>query len=138
MSVRGDFNQKVVDEFRANAGKVGGPFAGRPMMILTTTGAKSGKPRVAPLVYTTDGDDYVIIASKGGSPTNPDWYYNLVANPVATVEVGSETFQVRAREVKGSERRRLYDAQAKLMPAFKDYEAKTTREIPVLVLERIG
>lgn len=138
MSVRGDFNQKVVDEFRANAGKVGGPFAGRPMMILTTTGAKSGKPRVVPLVYTTDGDNYIIIASKGGAPTNPDWYYNLVANPVATVEVGRETFQVRAREVKGSERRRLFDAQAELMPGFKDYEQKTTREIPVFVLERIG
>lgn len=138
MSVRADFNQKVIEEFRANGGKVGRYFAGRPMMLLTTIGAKSGLPRTHPLVYTMDGESYVIIASKGGAPTNPDWYHNLLANPVATVEVGVETFQVRARLARGSERRRLYDAQAALMPAFADYEAKTTREIPVFVLERVG
>jgi deazaflavin-dependent oxidoreductase (nitroreductase family) len=135
MSSNNDFNSQVVDEFRANAGKVGGYFEGRPMMILTTTGARSGQPRVHPLVYTTDGDDYVIIASKGGGPANPDWYHNLLANPVATVEVGTKTFEVRARLTEGAERRRLYDAQAAIMPGFAEYETKTTREIPLFVLE---
>lgn len=138
MSSNNDFNRQVVEEFRANGGKVGGYFEGRPMMILTTTGAKSGQPRVHPLVCTTDGDGYVIIASKGGAPTNPAWYHNLLANPVATAEVGTETFQVRARLTGGAERRKLYDAQAELMPAFADYEKKTTREIPLFVLERVG
>lgn len=138
MSSENDFNTNVVNEFRANGGNVGGYFEGNPMMILTTTGAKSGQPRVHPLVYTTAGDDYVIIASKGGASTNPDWYFNLVANPVATVEVGTETFQVRARLAEGAERRRLYDAQAARMPGFAEYEQKTTREIPLFVLSRIG
>ena len=137
MSSNNDFNSNVVDEFRANGGKVGGYFEGRPMMILTTIGAKSGQPRVHPLVYT-NSDAYVIIASKGGGPTNPDWYHNLLANPVATVEVGSEAFQVRARLTEGTERRRLYDAQAAIMPGFAEYETKTTREIPLFVLERVG
>ncbi len=91
-----DWNQQVIAEFRANAGKVGGMFEGAPMMLLTTTGAKSGQSRVAPLVYTTDNDRYVIIASKGGAPTNPDWFHNLRANPEVTVEVGTETFNARA------------------------------------------
>jgi deazaflavin-dependent oxidoreductase (nitroreductase family) len=137
VSSNSDFNSNVVDEFRANGGKVGGYFEGRPMMILTSIGAKSGKQRVHPLVYTTDGDDYVIIASKGGADTNPDWYHNLLANPVATVEVGTERFQVRSRLTAGAERRRLYDAQSALMPGFAEYEQKTTREIPLFVLSRI-
>lgn len=136
MADRNDFNQNLIDEFRANGGKVGGMFADRPMMILTTTGAKSGQPRTIPLVYTTDGNRYVIIASKGGAPTNPDWYYNLLANPAATVEVGTETFPAQASVASGAERERLYAAQAELMPAFADYQKNTPREIPVIVLER--
>lgn len=132
------FNQRLIEEYRANGGKVGGQFAGRPLLLLTTTGAKSGEPRTQPLVYTTDGDRLVIIASKGGAPTNPAWYHNLIANPEATIELGTETFRVRAIEVVGVERRRLYDAQAALMPAFADYERKTSREIPLFTLERIG
>lgn len=132
------FNQNLIAEFRANDGKVTGQFAGRPLLLLTSTGAKSGQPRTMPLVYTKDGDNIVIIASKGGSDSNPDWYYNLVANPEATIELPGEEFKVRARETAGEERRRLYDAQAAQMPAFADYEKKTSREIPLFVLERIS
>ena len=131
------FNDNLIAEFRANGGKVGGMFAGAPLMLLTTTGAKTGQPRVAPLVYTTDGDDYVIIASKGGAPTNPDWYHNIVANPEVTVEIGTETFPARAR-VAGDDRDRLFDQQAALMPNFAEYQQNTTRRIPVVVLERIA
>src|SRR2546423_15426987 len=91
-----DWNSQVIEEFRANGGKVGGPFAGAPLLLLTTVGAKSGQSRITPLVYTTDGDRMVIVASKAGAPTNPDWYHNLVANPTVTVEVGNERFQARA------------------------------------------
>src|SRR5215218_2015415 len=107
MSDGDNFNQRVIEEFRANGGKVGGMFADSPMMLLTTTGARSGQPRVAPLVYTKDGDDIVIIASKGGAPTNPDWFRNLVANPEVTVEVGTERFPAKARVTEGDERQRL-------------------------------
>jgi deazaflavin-dependent oxidoreductase (nitroreductase family) len=133
-----DFNAGIVEEFRANGGKVGGRFANRPMMLLTTTGAKSGLPRVAPLVYTKDGDRIVIIASKGGAPTNPDWYHNLVANPEVTVEIGTERFAARARVTEGEERDRLYDAMAAQMPFFAEYQRNTERRIPLVVLERIG
>jgi deazaflavin-dependent oxidoreductase (nitroreductase family) len=132
-----EFNQKVIDEFRSTGGKVGGPFAGAPMIIVTHRGAKSGRPYTTPLVYSKDGDRYVIIASKAGSPTNPAWYHNLLAHPEVTVEVGSEKFQARAVEVKGAERDRLFDAQAGLMPQFNEYKARTTRVIPVLALERV-
>ena len=135
-SIPNDFNQQVIAEFRANGGKVGGPFAGSPMALLTTTGARSGQPRTTPLVYTTDGDRIVIIASKAGAPTNPDWYHNLVANPMATLEIGAEKFQARARVAEGEERERLYDQQAALMPGFAEYQKKTTRQIPVVILER--
>jgi deazaflavin-dependent oxidoreductase (nitroreductase family) len=131
-----DFNQQVIAEFRANGGKVGGPFAGSPMLLLTTTGAKSGQSRTTPLVYTTDGDRIVIIASKGGAPTNPDWYHNLSAHPTATVEMGTETFRARAAVANGAERERLYNQQATLMPGFAEYQKKTTRQIPVVILER--
>lgn len=131
-----DFNQQVIAEFRANGGKVGGPFAGSPMLLLTTTGAKSGQSRTTPLVYTTDGDRIVIIASKGGAPTNPAWYHNLVANPTATVEIGTETFQARATVAEGAERERLFNQQAAQMPGFAEYQKKTTRQIPVVILER--
>ena len=133
-----DFNENVINEFRANGGKVGGQFEGAPMMLLTTTGAKSGQARTKPVVYTKDGDRFVIIASKAGAPTNPDWFHNLVANPEVTLEVGDERFPARATVTSGEERRRLYDAQAALMPGFADYAQKTTREIPVVVLDRLA
>jgi deazaflavin-dependent oxidoreductase (nitroreductase family) len=138
MSSPGNFNENLIAEYRANAGTVTGPFAGRPLLLLTTTGAKSGQSRTSPLVYTTDGDRIVVIASKGGAPTSPDWYHNIVANPVATIELGPDKFQVRATIATGEERQRLYDAQAALMPAFADYQQKTSRQIPVVVFGRIG
>lgn len=130
------FNAKIIEEFRANAGKVGGDFAGSPMLLLTTTGARSGLARINPLVYTKDGDRYVIIASKAGAPEHPHWFHNLVANPVVTVEVGAEKFEARASLVQGEERQRLYNQQAERMPVFKDYAAKARREIPVVLLTR--
>lgn len=131
-----NFNQQIIDEFRANGGKVGGMFEGAPMLLLTTTGARSGQPRVSPLVYTTDGDRMVIIASKGGAPTNPDWFHNLRANPEVTLEVGTETFPARASVPDGEERQRLWDQMAAQMPGFGDYQRNTERQIPVVVLER--
>jgi deazaflavin-dependent oxidoreductase (nitroreductase family) len=132
-----DRNQKIAAEFRANGGRVKG-WEQKPLLILTTTGAKSGLPREAPLCYVKDGERYVLIASKGGSPTHPDWYRNLLANPGVTVEVGIETFPARATFPQGPERRRLYDAMAAVMPFFADYERNTPqREIPVVLLERV-
>ncbi|HVA81410.1 MAG TPA: nitroreductase family deazaflavin-dependent oxidoreductase [Candidatus Binataceae bacterium] len=137
MADMNEFNQRVIEEFRANAGKVGGRFAGASMILLTNKGAKSGRTFTTPLVCTRDGDRIVIIASKAGAPKNPDWYHNLVANPVVTVEVGTEKFSARASVTSGAERERLYNAQAALLPAFNDYRQKTTRQIPVFVLERV-
>ncbi|MBI3799141.1 MAG: nitroreductase family deazaflavin-dependent oxidoreductase [Deltaproteobacteria bacterium] len=137
MSELSDFNQKVISEFRANQGKVSGQMANMPVLLLTTTGAKSGRTITKPLVYTTDGDRIVIVASFAGGPKNPPWYYNLVANPEATVELGSERFRVRAAVTADEERRRLFNRQAEQMPIFAEYEKKTTRQIPVLVLKRI-
>jgi len=132
-----EFNQKLIPEFRANGGKVlSGPFVNAPLLLLTTTGAKSGRPFTTPLVYTKDGDRIVIIASKGGFPTHPAWYHNLKANPNTTIELGKEKFQAKATITKDPERQRLFDAQAKQMPAFNDYQKATTRQIPVIVLER--
>jgi deazaflavin-dependent oxidoreductase (nitroreductase family) len=134
-----DFNQAVIDEFRTNDGKVGGYFAGANMLLLHTTGAKSGQPRTNPLVYVTDGDRLVIIASKGGADSNPDWYYNLLANPNVTVELGNERFQARASAVtEGPERDRLYAKMVEHRPGFAEYERKTSRKIPAVVLERVG
>ncbi len=131
------FNENLIDEFRANGGKVSGMFAGAPLLLLTTTGAKSGQPRVAPLAYTTDNGNLVIIASKGGAPTNPDWFHNILANPEVTVELGTESFPARAT-VAAAERDRLYDQMAAQMPGFAEYQKNTTRRIPVVVLERIA
>jgi deazaflavin-dependent oxidoreductase (nitroreductase family) len=131
-----DWNAKIIDEFRANEGKVGGAFEGSQMLILHTTGAKTGKERVHPLVYQADGDRLAIFASKGGAPENPAWYGNLVANPDVTVEIGTDTVSMRARVAEGDERERLWSRQKELVPGFADYEAKTTRQIPVVVLER--
>jgi deazaflavin-dependent oxidoreductase (nitroreductase family) len=131
------FNEALIDEFRSNGGQVTGMFAGAPLVLITTTGAKSGKRRTTPIVHTNDGDNVVIIASKGGAPTSPDWYHNLVANPDVTVELPNEKFEARARVAQGDERDRLYRAQADLMPNFDEYQKATTREIPVVVLERV-
>ncbi|HEX6419354.1 MAG TPA: nitroreductase family deazaflavin-dependent oxidoreductase [Acidimicrobiales bacterium] len=133
-----DWNAAIIEEFRANGGQVGGQFAGAPMVILHTTGARTGRERVNPLVYQPDGDRIVVFASKGGAPSSPDWYHNLVANPEATVEVAADTVPVRARVAEGEERERLWSRQKELMPGFADYEARTTRQIPVVVLERTG
>ncbi len=130
------FNRQIIEEFRANGGKVGGMFAGVPLLLLSHTGAKSGKVRTSPLAYTVDGDRLVIIASKAGAPTNPDWYHNLVANPEATVELPDESFAARARVAEGTERDRLYDQMAAQMPNFAEYQRNTERRIPVVVLER--
>jgi deazaflavin-dependent oxidoreductase (nitroreductase family) len=131
-----DFNAKVIEEFRATGGTVGGRFADRPMMLLTTTGAKTGRPRTIPLVFTRDGDRVVVIASKGGAPTNPAWFHNLIANPDLTVEIGTERFEARAIIPDRAERDRLFDAQAAVMPVFRGYQNNTERIIPVVVLER--
>jgi len=136
-SNRTEFNRQLIEEFRANGGNVTGQFAGRPLLLLTSTGAKSSRAYTIPVVYTKDGDRFVIIASKVGAPTNPDWYHNLVAHPTATVELGTQRFQVRAVVTAGAERQRLFDRQAAEMPNFADYQKKTTRQIPVIALERI-
>jgi deazaflavin-dependent oxidoreductase (nitroreductase family) len=131
-----DWNKAIIDEFRANAGIVGGQFAGRTLLLLHTTGAKSGETRVNPLVTIPDGERYVIVASKGGAPTNPDWYYNLSANPEVTVEVGSEKFQAVAQVTAEPERTRLYEQMETVNPGFTEYKSKTTRSIPVITLTR--
>lgn len=134
----GGWNDSIIEQFRANAGQMtSGPFTGRSLLLLTTKGAKTGEERTHPLVYSRDGDRFVIIASKGGAPTNPAWYHNLRANPEVTVELGAEKFRARAKVANDADRRRLYDKHAERMPAFADYEKKTTRKIPVVVLERI-
>jgi deazaflavin-dependent oxidoreductase (nitroreductase family) len=130
-----DFNAKIIDEFRANEGRVGGMFEGRTLLLLHHVGARSGTQRVNPVAYTTDGARYIVIASKGGAPTNPGWYHNLKANPDTTIEVGTETLAVVATEATGDERDRLYAAMAEQMPGFADYQGKTERRIPVFVLE---
>lgn len=134
-----EFNKNVIDEFRANDGVCGGPFEGMPMILITMTGAKSGRELCSPLVFSTDGDDAIIIASKGGAPEHPNWYYNLVANPGVTVEVGTEKWEATAELAEGDERKRLFDAQAAQMPQFAGYEksaAESGREIPVFRLVR--
>lgn len=136
MSGFNDFNTKIMEEFHANGGKVGGRFAGTDILILTTTGRKSGQMRWHPLAYSRDGERYIIAASKGGAPTSPDWYFNLMANPSTVIEVGAEVIPVVATVAEGAERDRLYAQHAAKMPGFKDYEKNTTRTIPVVVLTR--
>jgi len=132
-----EVNQRVIKEFRANQGKVGGMFEGMPVLLMTMTGAKTGRTLVRPVCYTRDGDAIVIIASYGGAPHNPPWYHNLVANPAITVEVGAEKFRAKAVVTSGTERQRLFDQMAKQMSFFADYQKKTKRQIPVLVLNRV-
>jgi deazaflavin-dependent oxidoreductase (nitroreductase family) len=131
-----DFNQKIIEEFRANEGRVGGYFEGAAMLLLHTKGAKTGLHRTNPLVYLPDGDRYVVIASKGGAPTHPDWYYNLLADPNAEVELANDQkIPVRATVITGPERDELYARQVERRPDFAKYEERTTRKIPVIALE---
>ncbi len=131
------FNAGVVEQFRATGGQVTGDFAGWPLVLINHRGAKSGKEYTTPLVYTRDGDNVVIIASKGGAPDDPQWFRNLQAHPEITVELGPETYSARARVAEGEERDRLYRTQADQMPNFDEYAAKTSRAIPVVVIERV-
>ena len=131
-----DFNQQVIEEFRANEGKVGGYFEGQTVLLLHTTGAKSGLERVNPVVTLKDGDRYVIVASKGGAPKHPDWYHNLVANPDVKVEVGTEQFDALATITDEPERTELYSQMEATNPAFTEYKSKTDRVIPVITLSR--
>jgi deazaflavin-dependent oxidoreductase (nitroreductase family) len=130
-----DFNQQVITEFRENDGKVGGMFEGKAMILVHHVGAKSGEARIAPLVYLPDGDRFVVFASKGGAPENPGWYHNLKAHPQTEVEVGGSSYPVVAEEATGDERDRLYAAQVAVEPQFGDYQNKTDRKIPVIVLK---
>ena len=139
MTDQNDYNRRLIEEFRATRGLSSGPFAGRPLLLLTTTGAKSGRPHTTPLNYSVDGDRLVVIASKGGSPAHPDWYRNLVAHPEVTIELGGERFRARARTAEEPERTRLFDRQAAQMPFFDAYRQRVTaRQIPVVVFERLG
>ena len=130
-----DWNRGVIDEFRANGGKVA-QFEGRPLLLLHHKGAKTGTERVNPLVYLPVGDDFAVFGSKAGADTNPDWYHNLVANPDTAVEIGTETIPVHARVTEGDERERIWDEQKRVNSNFADYEKLTTRQIPVVLLER--
>ena len=131
-----EFNRRVIEEFRAGAGVIVGRFEGMPLLLLTTRGARSGRGHTTPLAFLEDGGRLVVFGSKGGAPGNPDWYYNLLAQPTATVELGDESFAVDATVVTGEERERLFAAQAALRPQFAEYQARITRVIPVIVLER--
>ena len=137
MSEAKEWNKKVIEEFRANEGKVGGYFENINLLLLHSTGAKSGQPRLTPVAYTRDEERYVIIASKAGAPTNPDWYYNVTANPVVEVEIGKEKFRALAKVTKEPERTELYDRMATKYKVFAEYKDKTTRVIPVITLERL-
>lgn len=136
MADRNDWNRQTIEAFHANGGKVGGIWEGRPLLLLTTTGAKSGQRRTNPVMYLRDGDRLLVFASKAGAPSSPDWYHNLVVHPEVTVEVGNETYEATATVLSGQERDRLYAKQAQLYPQFAEYQAKTTRQIPVIALER--
>jgi deazaflavin-dependent oxidoreductase (nitroreductase family) len=129
-----DFNTQIIEEFRANHGRVGGMFESTSLLLLHHTGARSGRERVNPLAYLRDGDRYVIFASKAGAPTNPDWYHNLMAHPEVSIEVGDETIDVTAAEAQGEERERLFTTQADRSPQFAEYQRNTDRVIPVVAL----
>jgi len=136
MADQNDYNRQLIEDFRANRGKNGGPFAGRPLLLLTTTGAKSGQRRTTPMMFIPDGDRLLVIASNVGAPAHPDWYRNLVAHPDVTVEVGAETFDATAVVTQGAERDRLWTRVVELYPFFTGHQAKTTRQIPVIALSR--
>jgi deazaflavin-dependent oxidoreductase (nitroreductase family) len=130
-----DWNSKIIEEFRANGGRVGGQFEGAPLLLLHTVGAKSGQPRVNPMMYQEVPGGYAVFASKGGAPTNPDWYHNLLAHPQVAAEIGHGTVDLKARVASGEERDRIWAAQKAAYPGFADYEQKTSRQIPVVILE---
>ena len=134
---RAAWNHGLIDDYREHGKVTQGPFVGRQVLLLTTTGSRTGEPRTSPLVYTREGDRIVIVASMGGAPVHPYWYTNLLNNPIVTVELGHETFKARATVASPAERRRLYDQHAERHPSFTDYERKTTREIPVVLLDRL-
>lgn len=133
-----DFNRRNIEEFRANHGRIGGQFDGAPVLLLHTTGARSGEERVNPMMYLPDGDRYLVFASAAGADRNPAWYWNLAAKPYASIEVGDEHLDVHAVELKGAERDEKYAEQAKRYPGFAEYERKTRRTIPVLGLHPVG
>jgi deazaflavin-dependent oxidoreductase (nitroreductase family) len=133
-----DWNSKIIEEFRANDGKVGGPFEGAPLLLLHTVGAKTGQQRVNPMMYQAVPDGYAVFASKGGAPDNPDWYHNLRAHPQVSAEIGTRTVELKARVADGDEREKVWTAQKAAYPGFADYEQKTTRQIPVVILEPVG
>lgn len=130
-----DFNSKIIEEFRGNGGKVGGPFKGAPILLLHTHGAKTGSERVNPMMYREIDGGYAVFASKAGAPTNPDWYHNLVANPQVQAEIGTETVPLTARVAGDEEREPIWSAHKAEYPGFEDYEKKTSRKIPVVILE---
>jgi deazaflavin-dependent oxidoreductase (nitroreductase family) len=135
----GDFNQQVIEEFRANDGRVGGPFEGLPLVLVHHRGGRTGVERVSPLAYQQLDDGAIaVFGSKGGAPTDPDWFHNLVANPRARVEVGTETYDVTARVADGEERERIWEKQKADHPQFAGYETRTSRQIPVVILERVS
>jgi len=136
MTDQQNYNHQLIEEFRANRHKTGGPFEGRPLLLLTTIGAKSGKRHTTPMMYIPDGERLLVIASNAGAPTHPDWYRNLVAHPQVTVEVGSETFNATAVVTEREERQRLWTRIVELYPFFAEHQAKITRQIPVIVLSR--
>jgi len=138
MGIFGDFNSRTIAEFRKNRGRVGGNFEGAPLLLLHTTGRRTGRERVNPLMYLKDGERLLVFASKGGADTNPDWYYNLKAHPDIRAEVGDKTIDMRAQEVTGTERDGLYARQASRYPAFADYQRRTKRVIPVIALTKRG
>jgi deazaflavin-dependent oxidoreductase (nitroreductase family) len=135
-----DWNQQVIEEFRSHGGRVGGQFEGAPLLLLHHVGRRSGADRLSPMMYQEVGDAYAVFASKAGAPDNPDWYHNLLAQPEVSIEVGDgesiDTVPVRARELPAEERDPVWETQKQRYPGFADYEAKTTRTIPVLLLER--
>ncbi|HTA02008.1 MAG TPA: nitroreductase family deazaflavin-dependent oxidoreductase [Streptosporangiaceae bacterium] len=133
-----DWNDKIIEEFRANAGKVGGPFDGAPILLLHTTGAKTGQERVNPMMYRAVDGGYAVFASKAGAPTNPDWYHNLVAHPDVRAEIGTQTLALRAHVADDGEREPIWTAQKTEYPGFQEYEEKTTRQIPVVILEPVS
>ncbi len=131
-----DWDRQIIEEFRANGGNVGGQFAGVPLLLLTTTGAKSGEPRISPLAYLSEGGRIYVFAGNRGAPTNPGWYHNLVAHPDVTVEVGTEKFEARAIVVESAEGNRLGSIQVQKIPALAELQTKITRKVPVVLLER--
>jgi len=133
-----DWNSKIIEEFRANGGKVGGQFEGAPLLLLHTVGARTGQQRVNPMMYRPVPDGYAVFASKGGAPTNPDWYYNVLAHPRVTAEIGTATVELEARVTEGGEREQIWSAQKAAYPGFADYEQKTTRQIPVIILKPVS